>query len=204
MLRYLQPTDPEQRCPGPDEAEELFRETVEYWRRWLSRCTYHGRWREIVQRSALTLKLLSFEPTGAIVAAPTCSLPESIGGVRNWDYRYTWIRDAAFTLYGFVRIGFTEEATRFLHWLQDRWHEEDSNGAGPLQLMYGIDGRADLTEETLDHLEGYRGSRPVRIGNAGPAAASRPAWRPTARQPWSRPPAAAMHRRWACSARRRT
>ena len=88
----------------------MFRDTVDYWRRWLSKCTYHGRWREMVERSALALKLLSFEPTGAIVAAPTCSLPEAIGGPRNWDYRYTWIRDAAFTLYGLLRIGFTEEA----------------------------------------------------------------------------------------------
>ena len=153
------------RCPGVGEAEELFRDTVAYWRRWLSRCTYTGRWREMVERSALTLKLLSFEPTGAIVAAPTCSLPESIGGPRNWDYRYTWIRDAAFTLYGLLRIGFTEEAARFRDWLKDRWQDADGRGTGPLQLMYGIDGRADLTEETLDHLEGYRGSRPVRIGN---------------------------------------
>ena len=102
VLRILDPKEQHRRCPGLDEAEELFRVTVEYWRRWLSRCTYHGRWREIVQRSALTLKLLSFEPTGAIVAAPTCSLPEAIGGVRNWDYRYTWIRDAAFTVYGLL------------------------------------------------------------------------------------------------------
>src|SRR5882757_748111 len=92
------------------EAISLFEETVRYWREWLSRCTYQGRWREMVHRSAMSLKLLTFEPTGAIVAAPTCSLPESIGGSRNWDYRYTWIRDAAFTLYGLLRIGFTDEA----------------------------------------------------------------------------------------------
>jgi pentatricopeptide repeat protein len=145
------------------EAEDLLRQTVEYWRRWLSQCTYTGRWRERVYRSALALKLLTFEPTGAIVAAPTCSLPESLGGERNWDYRYTWIRDAAFTLYGLLRIGFTEEAAQFMGWLESRC--QHSNPDGSLQLMYGIDGRSDLTEETLDHLEGYRGSRPVRIGN---------------------------------------
>jgi GH15 family glucan-1,4-alpha-glucosidase len=165
VLRRLAPEGVPGRCPGTDEAEELFRDTVAYWQRWLSMCTYTGRWREIVHRSALTLKLLSFEPTGAIVAAPTCSLPESIGGPRNWDYRYTWIRDAAFTIYGLLRIGFTEEAARFRDWLQDRWHDADADGTGPLQLMYGIDGRAELQEETLNHLEGYRGSRPVRIGN---------------------------------------
>ena len=132
VLRLLGPEDQPGRCPGVGEAEELFRDTVDYWRRWLSKCTYTGRWREMVQRSALTLKLLSFEPTGAIVAAPTCSLPEAIGGVRNWDYRYTWIRDAAFTLYGLLRIGFTEEAARFRDWLKDRWQDADGNGDRPL------------------------------------------------------------------------
>ncbi|CAA9456816.1 MAG: Glucoamylase [uncultured Rubrobacteraceae bacterium] len=145
------------------EEEMLFERTVEYWRRWLLKCTYKGRWREMVYRSALALKLLTYEPTGAIVAAPTCSLPETLGGGRNWDYRYTWLRDAAFTLYGLLRIGFTEEAARFMDWLESRC--ECSNPDGSLQLMYGIDGQSDLTEETLDHLEGYHGSRPVRIGN---------------------------------------
>ena len=146
-----------------DRAEELFRQTVTYWRTWLSKCTYTGRWREMVHRSALALKLLTFEPTGAIVAAPTCALPETLGGERNWDYRYTWIRDAAFTIYGLLRIGFTEEAAKFMQWLEARSHELNDDGS--LQIMYGIDGRHTLTEETLDHLEGYRGSRPVRIGN---------------------------------------
>jgi len=145
------------------EAQTLFESTVRYWRRWISKCTYVGRWRETVYRSALVLKLLTYEPTGAIVAAPTCSLPENIGGGRNWDYRYTWIRDAAFTLYAFMRIGFTEEAARFIDWLEARTHELAPDGS--LHIMYGIDGRHNLSEEILDHLEGYRGSRPVRIGN---------------------------------------
>ncbi len=144
-------------------AEAMFRQTVAYWRGWLSQCTYTGRWREMVHRSALVLKLLTYEPTGAIIASPTCSLPEDIGGVRNWDYRYTWIRDAAFTLYGLLRIGFTEEAQNFMGWLEARCHELNPDGS--LQIMYGIDGRHTLTESTLDHLEGYRGSKPVRIGN---------------------------------------
>jgi GH15 family glucan-1,4-alpha-glucosidase len=164
-LKLLEPNDDHGPALGLAAAEDLFRNTVRYWQRWLSRCTYKGRWREQVERSALVLKLLAFEPTGAIVAAPTCSLPESIGGPRNWDYRFTWIRDAAFTLYSLDRIGFTEEAVRFKDWLKDRWQFADGRGTGPLQPIYGIDGRADLTEQTLDHLEGYRGSRPVRIGN---------------------------------------
>jgi GH15 family glucan-1,4-alpha-glucosidase len=164
ILRMLPPGGHLDFCPNPGDAEQRFRETVGYWRRWLSRCTYQGRWREMVHRSALALKLMTYEPTGAIVAAPTTSLPEGIGGVRNWDYRYTWIRDAAFTLYALLRIGFTEEAIAFKGWLEQRWREKIGS-QGPLQLMYGIDGRADLTEEELPHLEGYRGSRPVRIGN---------------------------------------
>jgi GH15 family glucan-1,4-alpha-glucosidase len=151
------------RAPSDAEAQALFEETVRFWRRWLSKSTYKGRWRETVNRSALLLKLLTFEPTGAIVAAPTCGLPEEIGGSRNWDYRYTWIRDAAFTVYALLRIGFTEEASRFMEWLAHQCRE--CGGHRPLQIVYGIDGRRDLRESTLDHLAGYRGSRPVRIGN---------------------------------------
>jgi GH15 family glucan-1,4-alpha-glucosidase len=155
--------------PRPGEhltarAEGLFHTTVQYWRRWLSRCTYQGRWREIVSRSALVLKLLTFEPSGAIIAAATCSLPELIGGGRNWDYRYSWLRDAAFTIYGLIRIGFTDEAARFMSWLGGCYHQLESDGS--LQVVYGIDGRHNLGEEILAHLDGYRGSRPVRVGNA--------------------------------------
>jgi GH15 family glucan-1,4-alpha-glucosidase len=149
----------------PAETSELFEHTVDYWRRWLSRSRYTGRWREMVHRSALTLKLLTYEPTGAVVAAPTASLPETLGGSRNWDYRYTWIRDAAFSLYGLLRLGFTEEAAAFMGWLEGRVRDRDPHHSGPLQIMYGIDGRLELPEETLDHLEGYRGSAPVRVGN---------------------------------------
>jgi len=146
------------------QAEDLFKHTVEYWRRWLGQCTYKGRWREIVERSALVLKLLTYEPTGAIIASPTCSLPEKIGGSRNWDYRYTWIRDAAFTVNALLRLGFTDEATKFMNWMGCLCQKRNPDGS--LQPMYGIDGRHDLNEEILDHLEGYEGSNPVRIGNA--------------------------------------
>ena len=146
------------------ESDDLFGETVAYWRNWLSQCTYKGRWREMVERSALVLKLLTYEPTGAIVAAPTCSLPEELGGERNWDYRYTWIRDAAFTLYALLRIGFTNEARRFMHWLESQIDPFDGDWQN-IQILYGIDGRRQLDEITLDHLDGYRGSKPVRIGN---------------------------------------
>jgi GH15 family glucan-1,4-alpha-glucosidase len=146
-----------------DEAETAFRQTVAYWRQWLRQCRYAGRWREMVERSALALKLMTYAPSGAIVAAPTCSLPEGIGGERNWDYRYTWIRDSAFTIYAFLRLGFRKEAERFMHFVAKLCRE--ANPDGSLQIMYGIDGRKELTEEVLDHLDGYRGSKPVRIGN---------------------------------------
>jgi GH15 family glucan-1,4-alpha-glucosidase len=163
----LERVDPDESPRAYSEAEtrEAYERTIEYWRRWLARCRYRGRWREMVQRSALTLKLLTYEPTGAIVAAPTTSLPEHVGGARNWDYRYTWIRDAAFSLYALLRLGFTDEAASFMDWPTHRVRERMGGVSGPLQIMYGIDGRAELPEETLDHLEGYRGSRPVRIGN---------------------------------------
>jgi GH15 family glucan-1,4-alpha-glucosidase len=148
--------------PAPEGYEQLNR-TVDYWHRWLAKCTYKGRWRETVQRSALALKLMTFEPTGAIVAALTTSLPEGLDGRRNWDYRYTWIRDAAFTVYGLLRIGLKDEAAAFMGWIEKRCHELEPGV--PLHVMYGIDGRHDLDESTLDHLDGHRGAKPVRIGN---------------------------------------
>jgi GH15 family glucan-1,4-alpha-glucosidase len=148
-----------------EETRDAYERTIAYWRRWVARCEYRGRWREMVYRSALTLKLLTFQPTGAIVAAPTTSLPERLGGPRNWDYRYTWIRDAAFSLYALLRLGFTDEAHAFMGWLGDRIRDGMRGKSGPLQIMYGIDGRSELPEEILDHFEGYRGSAPVRIGN---------------------------------------
>ncbi len=154
-------------CPPFDEeaTRRAFEATVAYWRRWLARSRYEGRWREVVNRSALTLKLLTYAPTGAIVAAPTTSLPEQLGGERNWDYRYTWVRDAAFSLYALLRLGFADEAQAFMSFLTERMSEREDSASGPLQVMYGIDGRHRLPEVELLHLEGYRGSRPVRIGN---------------------------------------
>lgn len=165
-LRLLGPDEAPDAPLSPDAEDALLAGTLAYWRRWLRTCTYTGRWREQVRRSALLLKLLTFQPTGAIVAAPTTSLPEHIGGGRNWDYRYTWIRDAAFTLYGLLRVGFTDEARDFIGWLRGRCEAAMADtGTGPLQIVYGISGRRNLPETTLDHLDGYRGSRPVRIGN---------------------------------------
>ena len=149
----------EERSMGYDRQryEELFDETVHYWRSWINRCSYSGRWREMVHRSALVLKLLTFEPTGAFVASPTTSLPEHIGGERNWDYRYTWIRDAGFSVYGLIRIGLTEEAGHFMDWLQTRCSELGEDGS--LQIMYGIDGRHELEEVRSEERRGGRECR---------------------------------------------
>ncbi|KAG8902035.1 hypothetical protein FRB99_004859 [Tulasnella sp. 403] len=144
-------------------AAQLLQETNDYWTSWIGKSTYKGLWREAVHRSALALKLLTFEPTGAIVASPTFSLPEFIGGTRNWDYRASWIRDASFTLYALIRLGFTDEATAYMDFIYKRLEEKNPDGS--LQIMYTIHGTKDLEEVELDHLEGHKGSRPVRIGN---------------------------------------
>jgi GH15 family glucan-1,4-alpha-glucosidase len=145
------------------ETRELFTRTQEFWRAWLGQSRYTGRWREMVERSALALKLLVYHPTGALVAAPTTSLPEEPGGARNWDYRYAWLRDASFTVYSLMRLGFLEEAASFMDWLQKRC--ETASAEHDVSVMYTIDGSDHIPEETLDHLEGYNGARPVRIGN---------------------------------------
>jgi len=144
--------------------EQRFQQTSRFWKEWISQSDYKGRWREMVTRSALLLKLLINRKYGSLVAAPTFSLPETIGGVRNWDYRYTWLRDASFTLYGLIRLGFIDETEAFIDWLKGRLSDDAQRG--PLQVMYGLDGRQKLDEIALDHLCGYENSRPVRIGNA--------------------------------------
>jgi GH15 family glucan-1,4-alpha-glucosidase len=151
----------------PPEMEfvgKRFQQTGCFWKTWIAKSKYRGRWREMVNRSALMLKLLISREHGSLIAAPTFSLPESIGGVRNWDYRFTWLRDATFTLYALIRLGFVEEAQAFIKWLKGRLSDDAERG--PLQVMYGVDGRQKLDELTLAHLCGYENSRPVRIGNA--------------------------------------
>jgi len=150
--------------PNMERTHARFQETSDFWRKWIAKSRYRGRWREIVNRSALTLKLLTSRDHGSLIAAPTFSLPEAIGGVRNWDYRFTWLRDAAFSLYALIRLGFLDEAQAFIEWLKGRLGDDAERG--PLQVMYGIDGKQKLDEMPLDHLRGYEDSRPVRIGNA--------------------------------------
>jgi len=163
VLEVVRPQAPSP-SDRPDYQSDAFKQTVNFWRRWVARSSYGGRWREMVNRSALTLKLLTSRQHGSIVAAPTFGLPETIGGVRNWDYRYTWIRDSSFTLYALMRLGYTNEAGAFMRWLTARAGELEPDGS--FQIMYGLDGRHALPEEVLPHLEGYMGSRPVRVGNA--------------------------------------
>jgi GH15 family glucan-1,4-alpha-glucosidase len=141
--------------------DETLAQTRQFWADWIGKCRYDGLWPEAVRRSAITLKLLTYAPSGAIIAAPTTSLPEWIGGVRNWDYRYTWLRDASLTLGALYVLGDRAEARAFFDWLGDRAQQYGT----PLQIMYGIEGEAELTESELEHLEGYRGSKPIRIGN---------------------------------------
>jgi pentatricopeptide repeat protein len=151
---------------SPGELERLAADTEAYWKAWIGRSAYTGRWREMVDRSAVTLKLMTYEPTGAPVAAATLGLPEQAGGERNWDYRFTWIRDGSLTMHALTGLGYMKEAAKFGVWLRDRVTEAGAgNGSAPLKIMYRVDGSSDLTEETLDHFEGWRGSRPVRIGN---------------------------------------
>lgn len=170
VLEVLAPGEEARGCTE-DDVVELFDATAAFWRDWLSQSTYTGRWREWVDRSALTLKLLCHEPTGGIVASPTTSLPESIGGSRNWDYRYVWVRDAAFSVYALLRLGFTDEAAAFVRFLSERLGEaaeegrdESDDDLGPLRVLYDLDGGTPHERE-LDHLAGHRGSRPVRVGN---------------------------------------
>ena len=144
-------------------TEKSFEKTVRFWRDWVGKSTYKGRWQDVVNRSAITLKLLTSFQYGSTVAAATLGLPEQIGGERNWDYRFTWIRDAAFTMYSFLQLGYTDEARKFIGWIKERSNEIKS--ARELKLMYRIDGSSDLKEVKLKNLEGYKGSAPVRIGN---------------------------------------
>ncbi|MEU6254079.1 glycoside hydrolase family 15 protein [Streptomyces sp. NPDC047043] len=155
-------------APAPltvDGVTAQLDDTALFWQTWLRQSRYRGRWPELVHRSVITLKLLTYAPTGALVAAATTGLPEQIGGERNWDYRFTWVRDGALSVRAMLDLGFVEEATAFVHWLMDRLHEREGKEEEALQTMYRIDGNPDLPEQTLEHFEGYRGSYPVRIGN---------------------------------------
>ncbi|MEJ7811913.1 MAG: glycoside hydrolase family 15 protein [Gemmatimonadaceae bacterium] len=163
VLEHVPPEGPSVADPHAYVAR-WFKETVNFWREWIGKSTYAGRWRDEVNRSALTLKLLHSRRDGAFIASPTFGLPERVGGERNWDYRYTWIRDASFTLYALIRLGLTDETKAFIGWLVGRTLAQDD--PGQMQTLYGVDGRTELPEELLPHLEGYRGSSPVRVGNA--------------------------------------
>jgi len=139
-------------------------DTQSFWYNWISKSKYKGRWREVISRSLMILKLMTYEPTGAIIAAPTFSIPEDIGGVRNWDYRFSWVRDSSFTIYILLRLGFTEEADAYMDFISERFLTSRVADGG-LPIMFTIRGETDIPEKELTHLDGYKGSRPVRIGN---------------------------------------
>ncbi|MCB0586395.1 MAG: glycoside hydrolase family 15 protein [Phaeodactylibacter sp.] len=163
----LDAVNPDEPAPEPGLAyycNTAFEDTIAFWEEWIGQAKYSGRWEEIVNRSLITLKLLTSHRYGSIVAAATFGLPEAIGGSRNWDYRYSWIRDSAFSMYAFVRMGFREEAGAFIKWIKERCR--GLKNAANIQLMYAVDGGSEIDEYTLDHLAGYRDSRPVRVGNA--------------------------------------
>ncbi|MFE2100817.1 glycoside hydrolase family 15 protein [Streptomyces sp. NPDC059468] len=156
-------------APPPPTTEGITEgifENINFWQLWVRTSRYRGRWTDTVYRSAITLKLLTYAPTGAPVAAATMGLPEQVGGERNWDYRYTWIRDGSLSIRALLDLGFVDEATQFIHWLGDRLRAHEGSDGEPLQIMYRVDGDPHLTEEILEHFEGYRGSYPVRAGNA--------------------------------------
>ncbi|MGH2519142.1 MAG: glycoside hydrolase family 15 protein, partial [Chloroflexota bacterium] len=176
VLDALEPGDQPAPPPDAERCRQQQEETRAYWQRWASVCRYEGPYRAAVLRSALTLKLLTYEPTGAMVAALTTSLPEVFGGVRNWDYRYTWLRDASLTIYALTTLGWHEEATDFVHWLRQTCRHVLGSAASPgnrptsdaarPRIMYTIDGARELPEHELRQLAGYRDSSPVRTGNA--------------------------------------
>ncbi len=159
-----QPSDPDPQPLSDSEAQSLLDQTLNYWQHWLSQSTYRGRWQAAVERSALLLKLLTYGPSGAIIAAPTTSLPESLGSDLNWDYRYVWVRDSAYAIYALIRLGFNQEAAQFIHWIRDRCAECTDDGL--INVVYSIDGKHEMPERLLPHLKGYQDSYPVRVGNA--------------------------------------
>lgn len=152
----------ENQSSAPLDVDEAYEHTLRFWQEWSSRCTYHGEYRDLVERSLITLKALTFRPTGGVIAALTTSLPEQIGGVRNWDYRYCWLRDTTFTLLAFINCGYYEEARAWMRWLR----RTVAGSPDQVQIMYGISGERALPEWEIKWLPGYQGSVPVRVGNA--------------------------------------
>ena len=172
-----------------EEASRLLDDTIDFWESWIGRSTYTGRWREAVERSAITLKLMTYAPSGGLVAAPTAALPEQVGGERNWDYRYTWVRDASFSVYSLLSLGFTEEAAALGRWLAARIHEQSADGGGPLKIMYRIDGSSHRALRSPSGAPRLHGMTPsLAVGAARPCVHPR---RP--RDVWPRPCGSIRH-----------